>query len=78
MAELSPCSHIEAATACKRCCAEIHRKLSVHTVDAVVEILAITMFNQIDPVELRLSLDSKLHFIRILIHKVVKGLDVLI
>ena len=55
-----------------------HRKLCIRTVDTNVVVLAITMFNQINPDELWLAFGTKVHFRYIPIHEVNNEMDLIV
>jgi len=79
---LAPCSHEEADTRlllhARDAVHKGHRKLYIRTVDTDVVVLAIAMFNQINPDELWLAFGSKAHFSYIPIHEVVHEMDPLV
>ena len=63
------------STAYRKCYTQRHRKLCIHTVNTDVVILAITMFNQINPNELWLAFGTKAHFRYIPIYEVFNEID---
>ena len=71
---LAPCSHEEADTWLLLHADAVHkghRKLCIQTVDTDLTVLAIAMFNQINPDELWLAFGTKAHFYYIPIHEIV-------
>ena len=79
LTNLSPCLHEEADTGLLLHAADAvkkgHRKLCVRTVDTDVVVIAIAMFNQINPDELRLAFGTGSNFYYIPVSEVVSGLD---
>ena len=63
------------STAYRKCYTQRHRKLCIHTVNTDVVILAITMFNQINPDEPWLAFGTKAHFRYIPIYEVFNEMD---
>lgn len=76
---LSPCSHKEADTRLFLHAADAaqkgYRKLSLHTVDTNVVVLAIAMFHRIDPEELWMAFGTASNFRYIPIHEIVMDMD---
>ena len=76
---LAPCLHEEADTRLLLHVADAvqkgYSKVYIRTVDTDVVVIIIAMFNQINPDELWLALDTKSSFRYIPIHKVVNGMD---
>ena len=79
LTNLSPCLHEEADTHLLLHAADAvkkgHRKLCVRTVDTDVVVIAIAMFNQINPDELWLAFGVGSNFHYIPVHEVVSGMD---
>ena len=79
LTNLSPCLHEEADTGLLLHAADAvkkgHRKLCVRPVDTDVVVIAIAMFNQINPDELRLAFGTGSNFYYIPVSEVVSGLD---
>ena len=79
LTNLSPCLHEEADTRLLLHAADTvmkgHRKLCVRTVDTDVVVIAIAMFNEINPDELWLAFGVGSNFRYIPVHEVVSGMD---
>ena len=79
MENLAPCSHEEADTRLLLHVADAvqkgYKKLCVHTVDTDVVVLAIAMYNKINPDELWLAFGTGSNFRYIPIHEVVGDMD---
>ena len=79
LTNIAPCSHEEADTRLFLHVAHAvqkgYRKLSLHSGDTDVVVMAIAMFSQINPAELWLVLETGSNFCYIAIHNVVCGMD---